>query len=397
MSKTNRVIGIIGIIFLIIGFAGWALQLTGGLLANSGMTNIFLWGIMIVMFAFMVGFGAGCQLVGTALYLFGNKIGIADESVKDYAQLSCTIALACIGAAGIAILADLGNIRNILFMFSGFNVNSPLSWDMVALTCFIIVSIVQLIMIARNSPSVKIWAVIAALFAIVLQFVEGFLFSNQVAHAWWATPLMPIDFLAVAFVSGSALILLIACIKKATSGLVNWLGKFCAWAIAVHLVFALADLLIIMIENTPVSEGVVEAIGTVLPLYLCELLLPAIAMVLLFMNARKSRDGVKGVSVYKMGIVASILTMIGIFTHRLMLLYPAYNAPSLYLTLSGTDLTTGPYAISTGRYLDWDTTFALSTNYLPAPAEWVAALLPIGFAIIAFFILCWILKKIEKA
>lgn len=396
MSNTSRVVGIAGIAFLVIGLIGWALQLTGGLLANSGMTNIFLWGIMIAMFAFMVGFGAGCQFVGTALYLFGNKAGLAREESLDYARMACTIALACVGAAGVAILADLGNIRNIWFMVSGFNPKSPLSWDMVAMSCFIIASIVQLVMIARGASSARVWVGIACAFAVILQIVEGLLFSTQTAHAWWATPIMPVDFLAVAFVSGSALMLLIACVKGAAPKTIVWLGRLCAWAIAVHLVLALADLALVAMEATPASEGVLAAIAAVLPLYICELVLPAVAMVILFLRTRKSRIEKSEGSLPKVGTAASVLAMIGIFAHRLMMLYPSYNAPSLYLQLSGTDLTTGPYAISTGRYLDWDSTFALTTNYMPSLAEWLSALLPIGFAIVAFFILAQIMKKIEN-
>lgn len=397
MSRTTRTIGIIGVVFFVLGLVGWILQLSGGLLANSGMTNIFLWGIMIAMFAFMVGFGAGCQLIGSALYLFGGSMGISDGERRTYARMACTISLACVGAAGIAILADLGNISSILFMMSGFNPASPLSWDMVAITCFIIASVIQLIMIARGSESIKVWAAIAGIFAIIMQIVEGLLFATQTAHAWWASPIIPVDFLVVAFVSGSALMLLIACIKKADDKTVFWIGRFCAWAIAVHLILTLADLVLIAMKGSAVSDGVLAAIVGVMPLYLCELLLPAIAMVLLFANGRKCKSEGNSHALCKAGIVASVLTIVGIFAHRLMLLYPSYNAPSLYLQLSGTDLTTGPYAISTGRYLDWDTSFALTTSYLPSGGEWLAAFLPIGFAIIAFFILVWIMNKIGKA
>ena len=112
-------------------------------------------------------------------------------------------------------------------------------------------------------------------------------------------------------------------------------------------------------------------------------------MILLFVNGGKRQSS--------MYIAAAIIAIVGIFAHRLMLLYPSYNAPSLYLTLSGTDAVTGPYPISTGRYLDWDQTFALGTPYFPAGAEWLAGLAPIGFALVATIIILWIMKKIGKA
>lgn len=381
-AKTTRIVGIVGIALLVLGLVGWAMQLSGGLLAGSGMTNIFLWGLMIALFAFMVGFGAGSQLVASAIYLFGK------EELKPIARIAAATGLACVGAAGVAILTDLGAIRNIMAMIFGLNLRSPLAWDMIAITAFIVVSVIQLIIMARDDKSTKVWAIIAGVFAVILQIVEGLLFSTQTAHAWWATPIMPVDFLVVAFVSGTALMLLIACAKNANTDGINWIGRLCAWAIAVHLVLAICDLVLVTFEGTPEASGVLGAIGENIVLYLCELILPAIAMVLLFVNGSKRQPNSY--------IAASIIVIIGIFGHRLMLLYPSYNAPSLYLTLSGTDAVTGPYPISTGRYLDWDQTFALATPYMPAGLEWLAGLAPIGFALIATIIILWIMKKISK-
>lgn len=271
-------------------------------------------------------------------------------------------------------------------MIFGLNLRSPLAWDMIAITLFVIASLVQLIMIARNASGARTVVLITGVLAVILQVVEGLLFSTQTAHAWWATPIMPVDFLVVALVSGSALMLLVARIKGESIDAIKWIGRICAWAIAVHLVLALADLVLVAFEGTPEAGGVLAAIGENIVLYLCELILPAIAMVLLFMNNKQGK--------VNYAIASAILVILGIFAHRLMLLYLSYNAPSLYLTLSGTDAVTGAYPISTGRYLDWGQAFALQTAYLPAGPEWVAALMPIGFAAIATIILIWLMKKI---
>lgn len=382
MQKSTRFIGCIGIGLLIAGLCGWGLQLASGLFVGSSMTDIFLWGLMIAMFAFMVGFGAGSQLVASAVYLWGK------EEWRPLARTAAAVGLACVGAAGVAILADLGAIRNVWAMIVGLNLRSPLAWDMLALTAFIVVSIVQLVVMARGGKSTKAWVIAAGVLAIVLQVVEGLLFSTQTARAWWASPIMPVDFLAVAFVSGAALMLLIACATGAKADLVAWLGRFCAFAIAVHLALALIDLALVAFNGSAVDAGVRAALGDTLWLYVAELLLPAAAMVVLFTVGRSGKAS--------FGVLASVLAIVGIFAHRMMLLYPAYNAPSLYLQLSGTDFTTGPYPVSTGRYLDWDQTFALTTDYVPAPPEWLAALLPIGVAIVAAMVILWALRKIAK-
>lgn len=382
MERSTRKIALVGIILLVVGLIAWIMQLTGGLLAGSNMTNVFLWGLMIAVFAFLVGFGAGSQFVASAIILSGK------EELKPLARIAGACGLACVCAAGVAILADLGAIRNALAMIVGMNPRSPLAWDMIAMCTFIVLSIVQLVMIARDARSVKVWAVLAGLAALALQIVEALLFSTQTAHGWWATPIMPVDFLAVAFVSGFALILLIACVKGASSKALAWLGRICASAIAVHLVLALIDLCLMFFEGTPESAGILAAVGSNILLYLVELILPFIAMIMLFLPKNRGQK--------KPALIASILVIVGIFAHRLMLLFPAYNAPSLYLQLSGTDFTTGPYPISTGRYLDWDLTFANTTPYFPAGPEWLAMLFPIGLALVAAVVILFIMKKLQK-
>ena len=382
MERSTRKIALVGIVLLVVGLIAWIVQLTGGLLAGSNMTNVFLWGLMIAVFAFLVGFGAGSQFVASAIILSGK------EELKPLARIAGACGLACVCAAGVAILADLGAIRNALAMIVGMNPRSPLAWDMIAMCTFIVLSIVQLVMIARDARSVKVWAVLAGLAALALQIVEGLLFSTQTAHGWWATPIMPLDFLAVAFVSGFALILLIACVNGASSKALAWLGRICAIAIAVHLVLALIDLCLMFFEGTPESAGILAAVGSNILLYLVELILPFIAMIMLFIPKNRGQK--------KPALIASILVIVGIFAHRLMLLFPAYNAPSLYLQLSGTDFTTGPYPISTGRYLDWDLTFANTTPYFPAGPEWLAMLFPIGLAFVAAVVILFIMKKLQK-
>ena len=58
MERSTRKIALVGIVLLVVGLIAWIVQLTGGLLAGSNMTNVFLWGLMIAVFAFLVGFGA---------------------------------------------------------------------------------------------------------------------------------------------------------------------------------------------------------------------------------------------------------------------------------------------------------------------------------------------------
>lgn len=177
MERSTRKIALVGIVLLVVGLIAWIVQLTGGLLAGSNMTNVFLWGLMIAVFAFLVGFGAGSQFVASAIILSGK------EELKPLARIAGACGLACVCAAGVAILADLGAIRNAFAMIVGMNPRSPLAWDMIAMCTFIVLSIVQLVMIARDARSVKVWAVLAALRHLRFRSSNGFFFPSQTG-AW---------------------------------------------------------------------------------------------------------------------------------------------------------------------------------------------------------------------
>lgn len=159
MEKSTRTLTIVGVVLLTIGLIAWIVQLTGGLLGGSNMTNIFLWGLMIAMFAFLVGFGAGSQFVASAIFLFGK------EELKPLGKIAAACGLACVCAAGIAILADLGAVRNAMAMnhWHQLTLSACVGHDCYGhLYC---VSIIQLIMIARNAGSVKVWAALAGIAA----------------------------------------------------------------------------------------------------------------------------------------------------------------------------------------------------------------------------------------
>lgn len=176
---------------------------------------------------------------------------------------------------------------------------------------------------------------------------------------------------------------------KAPSNSLAWLGRICAIAIAVHLVLALGDLALTALEGTPESAGILAALGSNIVLYLAELILPLIAMIMLFTRA-KSGDN-------KYSLIAAH------FSYRRHFCPSPYAViPCLQCTvvippvIQGTDFTTGPYPLSTGRYLDWDWSFATVSPYFPAGLEWLAALLPVGLAIVAIIVILWVMKKIQK-
>lgn len=391
MSKKQLGALVVALIIMAAGLAAWVAQLTTGLLATTNMGNVFCWGLLIGMFAFCVGFGAGGQLAASYIVLSKRP------ELQRFALPAQAVGLGGAIGASVAIIADLGSPENILAMLLHLNVVSPLAWDMMALTFFIVSSVVGLVALARSWKSARAWMIVGAVAAVVLQIIEGMLFALLSARVWWHSVIVPVDFLMVAIVCGFALVLAMAAVSG-HGGFVDAgvdslraarsLGKLLAVAIVVHVALALAELGMLAIEGTAASRATLDVIATYAPLYAIELGLPIIAAVLLL-----TRGGKAGAAEFG---AASALAIVGMFAHRLMLLYPAFAAPTLFAGLSNQSSPAWAYPMSTGLYASSEDAYAMTQVYLPSPVEWASILLPIGCAVAVALLALVAAKALHK-
>lgn len=382
-SKRLLAAGVLGAVLAAAGFAAWVLQLAQGLLATTAMSNSFCWGLMIGVFAFLVGFGAGSQLVASCIVLSGK------DELAPYASFAQAAAVGGAAGAAIAVIVDLGSPQNILSMLLHPNPASPLTWDMIALTAFLAVALVSLVALARSWRSVRVWALLGLIAAVALQVVEGVLFAFSSARAWWHSFIVPVDFLAVAAVCGLALVLAVSAWGKRGDALAaaRRFAGLLAGAIAVHLVLALAEIVMLAFERTPASGLVLEAIGRYAPLYAAEIVLPFLAAVVLVVSRREGSS--------KLLVGAAVLTAAGMFAHRLMLLYPAFTAAPLTVSLSNEASAAWAYPQSTGLYLVTGDAFQLAQGYAPSAVEWASILLPVGCAVLVAAVLIAVARKLR--
>ena len=85
------------------------------------------------------------------------------------------------------------------------------------------------------------------------------------------------------------------------------------------------------------------------------------------------------------------------FAHRLMLLYPAFAASTLFAGLSSYQPSPeSAYPMSTGQYATMGDAFAMTQAYLPSAVEWASILLPIGSAIAVALIAIAATKALAK-
>lgn len=202
-SKLKMTYGILGA-FVVAGVAAWIYQLINGL-GVTGMNNGVSWGLYITCFMFFVGLSAGGLIVASSASVFH----IAEYKKVALPAVICSTV--CICLAGMFVLIDLGGIQRVWRIITGPNPTSVLLWDMVVITCYLIINVVYLVFMCSKRPGAEHKVSIVSRFAlpvaILVHSVTAWIFGLQLAKEWYSAIMAPI-FVASAMDSGLALLLL---------------------------------------------------------------------------------------------------------------------------------------------------------------------------------------------
>ena len=208
-----RWLGLLAVLFAI-GLFAYAGQVDQGLVV-TGMSDQVSWGFYISNFAFLVGIAAAAVLLVIPAYLFHRA------DVKQVVLLGEGLAVAAVICAMTFVMADLGHPERAWHMmpFIGrFNwPMSLLAWDVVVLSGYLALNLALPLYVhychyRGREPLLKAYfpvVVVAMFWAISIHTVTAFLFSANSGRPFWHTALLGPRFIASAFVSGPALIILV--------------------------------------------------------------------------------------------------------------------------------------------------------------------------------------------
>ena len=199
---------------VLVGAYSYGLQLRDGLVV-TGMSDQVSWGFYIANFAFLVGIAAGAVLLVIPAYVFHR------QDVKGVVLLGEGLAVAAVIGAMLFVTVDLGHPERFwhLLPFIG-RLNFPtsmLAWDVVVLTTYLGLNLaiplyVHYCHYRGQEPVLKAYfpVVILSIFvAISIHTVTAFLFAANSARPFWHNALLGPRFIATAFASGPALIILV--------------------------------------------------------------------------------------------------------------------------------------------------------------------------------------------
>jgi molybdopterin-containing oxidoreductase family membrane subunit len=357
-----------------VGIALWMYQLSAGMV-NTNMRNLDAWGLYLIMFMLFVGLSAGGLIISSVPRVFGI------EGFGPIGKVATWVSICCTVLAVAFVVVDLGGPLRVWELFAYANMTSPLMWDIIVLTAYLIISVVYLWATLRaesgkgSQGALRALSAIALVCAVLVHTVTAWIFGLQIAHGFWYTALLGPWFVSSALVSGLALVLIVAVALRKTGYLkledasVVKMAKLLGVFTAIDLYFFACDLLT---SGFPGGEGgdVVSmlAAGPLAPFFWAELAFGVVTMLVAFMPSLRRPGPVVGVAV---------LSVLAILCKRIQLLIGGFQQPNLDYAA----LTSGPALTDAGAGL---ADLVPSLVYVPAPLELgiVAGVLGLGAALL---------------
>ncbi|MFO0546795.1 MAG: NrfD/PsrC family molybdoenzyme membrane anchor subunit [Polyangiaceae bacterium] len=206
----------------LVGANAWAHQLVWGM-HTTAMTDHVSWGLYIANFTFGVGLAAGAVMMVIPAYLYN------DHEMHDVVILGELLAIASIVVCLLFITVDMGRPDRFWHIIPGLGrFNWPVSmltWDVIVLNGYLLLNlhIAGYLLYTRylgKRPD-KRWYVpfvfVSIFWAISIHTVTAFLYAGLGGRPFWNSALLAPRFIASAFITGPAfVIVLLEIIRRAT-------------------------------------------------------------------------------------------------------------------------------------------------------------------------------------
>ena len=216
----------IALCLVLIGAGGWAYahQLREGLVVTA-MRDPVSWGFYIGNFTFLVGVAAAAVILVIPAYVYHWK------PIKEIVILGELLAIAAIAMCMLFVLVDLGRpdrLLHILPFVGALNVpSSLLAWDVLVLNAYFLLNLgvatYLLVSLFRGrEPNTYVFTPLVLLSipaAVTIHTVTAFVYNGLPGRPFWNASILAPRFLASAFCSGPAIMLVLLQILRKTAKL----------------------------------------------------------------------------------------------------------------------------------------------------------------------------------
>ncbi len=246
---------LLGVIAL--GFIFYMRQFAVGL-GITGMSRDVSWGFYIAQFTFLVGVAASAVMVVLPYYL---------HNAKQFARITILgefLAIASVLMCMLFIFVDMGQPTRVLNVLLYPTPHSLMFWDMMVLSGYLVLNVVishVSLQAERESVPPPAWIkpiiLLSIPWAISIHTVTAFLYSGLAARPFWMTAVLAPRFLASAFASGPALLILITLILRRVTRFdpgrepVQKLAVIVTYAMAINVFFVLMEVFTALYSGIP--------------------------------------------------------------------------------------------------------------------------------------------------
>jgi Ni/Fe-hydrogenase subunit HybB-like protein len=236
----------VAFLLFLIGIGAWAysIQLRHGLV-ETNMRNQVAWGFYISNFTFLVGVAAAAVLLVIPAYVYNFK------PIKEIAFLGEMMAVTAIVMCIMFVSVDVGSPQNLWHLMPiigrpHFPV-SLLTWDILVLNGYLFINATVFFYVLRKVWQGEKYSKILPLillsipWAVGIHTVTAFLYNGLVARPFWNASILAPRFLASAFCSGPALMILVLQVLEKMFDIeidkraLFKIAELVAWALAFNL------------------------------------------------------------------------------------------------------------------------------------------------------------------
>jgi molybdopterin-containing oxidoreductase family membrane subunit len=197
-----------------VGIVAYSHQARVGLIATH-MRDQVSWAFFIGNFAFLVGVGAAAVMLVIPAYVYEWK------PLKEVVLLGELLAVSALTMALLFITVDMGRPERVLHMFPLIGTpnwpSAMLAWDAMVLNVYLIVNAAVILYVLYRSYAglevekrILVPLVLASIpLAVSTHTVTAYLFNGLAARPYWNASILAPRFLASAFCSGPAVMLIL--------------------------------------------------------------------------------------------------------------------------------------------------------------------------------------------
>ena len=371
------------VVIILVGLYAYVQQVRQGLVITD-MRDYALWGVYISNFVFFVAISLVGSLITAILRLSGIKWSTPLTRIAEI------IAIAAIIMAGVTIIIDMGRPDRMLNLFMHGRLQSPIIWDVIVITTYLVISVLLLYypllpdfsILKRHAPesarvrkwysrlslnwvgnseqrriysrSIKALSILIIPVAFAIHTVTAWLFETTYRPGWDSTNFGPY-FIAGAFVAGAGAVVAVMYVLRKTYNLEDYItdyhfdrmGKTLVLLCLVYLYFNINEYLIPTYKSTEEEAVHLQSLFTGQYAWLFwtaiigGLILPVI--ILIFPQGRKPLPL----------FIVSLAVVLGAWWKRYIIVIPTLSHP--FLPIQGVPESWRHYSPT---WMEWSITFA---------------------------------------